>query len=66
MLPMGIVARTMYLVSTIRSELTTQESNLLALRVHDIQRRLYDEHMKEYGRPPPAVPLPDDASWAPL
>ncbi|KAL1407247.1 hypothetical protein Q8F55_006665 [Vanrija albida] len=44
----------------------SDESNLLALRVHLIQRRLYDHHMDVYGRPPPPMPVPADASWAPL
>ncbi|WOO85101.1 uncharacterized protein LOC62_06G008599 [Vanrija pseudolonga] len=44
----------------------SDESNLLALRVHLIQRRLYDHHMERYGRPPAPMPVPADASWAPL
>lgn len=48
------------------ANVTAQESNLLALRVHLIQRRLYDHHMERYGRPPAPMPVPTDASWAPL
>lgn len=34
--------------------------------MHKIQRRIYDHYMDAYGRPPPPVPLPADASWSPL
>ncbi|KLT44406.1 hypothetical protein CC85DRAFT_283642 [Cutaneotrichosporon oleaginosum] len=44
----------------------SDESNLLALRVYQIQRRIYDAYMAQHGRPPPPVLVPEGASWTPL
>ncbi|KAL7420391.1 hypothetical protein Q5752_005361 [Cryptotrichosporon argae] len=46
--------------------LTGQESNLLALKVARIQARIYAHHMSAHGVPPPAVQLPEGATWGPL
>ncbi|GMK56736.1 hypothetical protein CspeluHIS016_0305760 [Cutaneotrichosporon spelunceum] len=40
----------------------SDESNLLALRVYQIQRRIYDAYMAAHGRPPPPVPVPEGAA----
>ncbi|BEI79853.1 hypothetical protein CcaverHIS002_0103820 [Cutaneotrichosporon cavernicola] len=44
----------------------SDESNLLALRVYQIQRRIYDAYMAAHGRAPPPVPVPEGAAWSPL